>query len=192
MNVLVPEQCAQYRLRPFRPAQASLITQWVRSPEQVRLLAPSTSVPLTADKVLAWKKPGGQAFVYISDTDPQPIGYGELNPMRRHLDHLWLGHVIIRPDQRGEGLGKKLVQALLHEAFEERLASRVLLIVFPDNTPAVQCYLGVGFTITGEEYHRFRVADPTHRLLRLEITPDRFHARLNDDQHSCRVTRLTG
>lgn len=180
MNVSIAEKCVQYQLCTFQTDHALAIARWVNTPEQMRWLAPSTKLPLTSDKILNWKKPGGQAFVYMQTSDSQPIGYGELNPMRRYLDHLWLGHVIIRPDQRGMGSGRLLVQALLKEAFQERLATRVLLIVFPDNTPAVQCYLHVGFKITDEEFHKFDSEGVEQRLLRLEMTTDRFEARLNE------------
>ena len=180
MNVSIAEKCVQYQLCTFQADHAATIARWVNTPEQMRWLAPSTKLPLTTDKILNWKKPGGQAFVYQQTTDSQPIGYGELNPMSRCLDHLWLGHVIIRPDQRGMGSGRLLVQALLTEAFQERLATRILLIVFPDNTPAVQCYLRVGFKITGEEFHQFGGEGPEHRLLRLEMTSERFEACLNE------------
>lgn len=180
MNVSIAEKCNQYQLCTFHTDDAEAIARWVSTHKQMCWLAPSTKLPLTADKILNWKKPGGQAFVYKQSTVSHPIGYGELNPMRRYLDQLWLGHVIIRPDQRGTGSGRLLVQALLKEAFQERLATRVLLIVFPDNTPAVQCYLSVGFKITGEEFHQFCSEGPEHRLLRLEMTSDRFEECLNE------------
>ena len=91
--------------------------------------------------------------------------------MRREPGHLWLGHLVVRPDQRGKGAGQVLVRALLAYASERHLASRVSLIVFPDNTAALKCYRRVGFTIVGEEYHQFGDVGPRRRLLRLEIDP---------------------
>jgi len=184
MSVSVLQHHSVYLLRAFGRDHATTISRWVTTAQQMRWLAPSTQLPLTTEKILGWKKPGGQAFVYLKDNDPQPVGYGELNPMRRHLDQLWIGHVIIRPDQRGLGCGRKLVQALLFEAFHERFASCVTLVVFPDNTPAVQCYLDVGFTITGDEHHQFGGVGPKHRLLRLEIKPDQYESRREQLLHS--------
>lgn len=186
MAISVAQQNGIYLLRPFQPDHASVISQWIKTPQQMRWLAPSTQLPLTTEKILGWKKPGGQAFVYLKDYDPEPIGYGELNPMRRHLDQLWLGHVIIRPDQRGLGCGRRLVQSLLYEAFHERFASCVTLVVFPGNTPAVQCYLEVGFSITRDEFHQFGGVGPQHRLLRLEIKPDQHESRREQWLYSAR------
>jgi len=157
------------RLTPFRVWQAPIIARWVKSEEELRWLAPSTPPPLTAEKVAAWKRPGGEAFVLAMGGDDAPAGYGELNPMRSGCGDLWLGHLIVRPDLRGRGVGTFLSRALLSEAFEQRGADRVSLIVFPDNLAALRCYRRAGFITAGEEHHQFGGAGSTHRLLRLEI-----------------------
>lgn len=106
----------------------------------------------------------------VQGAERSPWGYGEINPMRNGGEYLWLGHVVVRPDQRGKGLGSTLLRALLAEAFERRNATCVALIVFPDNLAALRCYRRAGFSLSGEEIHQFDGAGPTHRLLRLEIT----------------------
>jgi RimJ/RimL family protein N-acetyltransferase len=125
---------------------------------------------LTAEKVMGWKKSGGEAFVLVKGGEGSPVGYGEINPMRKGGEYLWLGHVVVRPDQRGRGMGSTLLRALLVEAFERRNAALVALIVFPDNLAALRCYRRAGFSQSGEEIHQFDGAGPTHRLLRMEIT----------------------
>ena len=134
-----------WRLAPFRPWHAQTIARWIQTTQQLRWLAPSTRPPLTAEKILAWKKSGGDAFVLVKGGDGSPLGYGEINPMRRGGEHVWLGHVIVRPDRRGRGMGSILLRALLAEAFEQRNATRVALIVYPDNLPALRCYRRAGF-----------------------------------------------
>jgi ribosomal protein S18 acetylase RimI-like enzyme len=157
------------RLTLFQSWHAPTIARWIRSEQQLRWLAPSTLPPLTAEKIVGWKKSGGEAFVLVKGGDASPLGYGEVNPMRRGGGHVWLGHVIVRPDQRGRGLGSFLLRALLAEAFDRRNAKGVALIVFPDNLAALRCYWRAGFTVTGEEDHQFGGTGSTHRLLRLEI-----------------------
>jgi RimJ/RimL family protein N-acetyltransferase len=159
-----------WRLTPFQPRHALTIARWIQTEQQLRWLAPSTHPPLTAEKIMGWKKSGGEAFVLVKGGEWSPLGYGEINPMRKGGEYLWLGHVIVRPDQRGRGLGRTLLRALLVEAFERRNAMRVALIVFPDNLAALRCYRRVGFSLSGEEIHQFDGEGLTHRLLRLEIT----------------------
>ena len=159
----------RYTLDPFEPRLANSVAGWVVTTEQLRWLAPSTGPPLTASKVAAWKRPGGEAFLYNRSDDHTPIAYGELNPMPACREHLWLGHVIVRSDLRGRGIGQRFVKALLSFALEQRRANRVSLIVFPDNAPAIRCYRRVGFVIAGDEYHRFGGRALARRMLRLEI-----------------------
>jgi len=108
--------------------------------------------------------------VLVNGVDGSPLGYGEINPMGGGGGDVWLGHVIVRPDRRGRGMGTFLLRSLLAESFERRNATRVALIVFPDNLAALRCYRRVGFRLAGEEFHRFGGGGPAQRLLRLEIT----------------------
>lgn len=163
---------SSFFLRPFVPSNAASIAGWVETAEQMRWVAPSTQLPLTADKVIRWKKPGGQAYALVSGDSSgsyEIMAYGELNPMRQAPSDLWLGHLIVRPDHRGHGVGKVLVSGLLERAFHRYDAQRVLLVVFPDNQAAIECYCRCGFQIMREERHRFIEDGPQHRLLRLEI-----------------------
>ncbi len=171
MNLTVCRGQRRLRLAVFDPLCAAQIAQWVETPEQLRWVAPSTQLPLTPAKVAGWKKPEGQAFLLRHEGDARPVGYGELNPMRAAPEHPWLGHVIVRPDQRGLGIGQALVRALVEHACDRLFARAVSLIVCPDNSAAIECYRRVGFAITGEEHHRFGASGPRHRFLRLDIEP---------------------
>ncbi len=165
-------QPSSFFLRPFVPSNAATIAGWVETAEQMRWVAPSTKLPLTSEKVIRWKKPGGQAYVLVSGNSSESseiMAYGELNPMRQVPTDLWLGHLIVRPDQRGRGVGKTLVLGLLERAFQRYDAHRVVLVVFPDNRAAIECYCRCGFQIIREERHSFVEDGPKHRLLRLEI-----------------------
>jgi len=158
---------ASLRLSPFHPEHAAVIAQWVATNKELRWLAPSTPPPLTGEKVAGWPRPDGHALVLSRHGEGEILGYGELNRMHGETGHLWLGHVVIRPDQRGQGTGEEFVRRLLKLAFGRLGANRVSLIVFPDNVAAVRCYVRAGFTITGEEQHRFGSFRRKHKLLRL-------------------------
>ena len=158
-------------LKTFHESHASIVVDWVQTPEQLKRLAPGSTMPLTAEKVLAWRRPHGHVFELAREGDETPIGYAELNPMQRERKHLWLGHVIVCPNERGRGIGTVFVRMLLEYAFDQLDAHRVSLIVYPDNKPAVDCYQRVGFKATREEYHTFGSSGVEERMLRLEIRP---------------------
>ena len=162
----------QILIRPFADDALGLIVGWVRTPEELRWLAPSTPWPLTVEKVQAWRREHGQAYGLHVDANARPIGYGELNPMRSQPDQLWIGHVIVDLAFQGRGYGTRFVTELVRLAFEKHKSTRLILVVFPANTTAIQCYHRVGFRTVGEERHSFGSSKQKHRLLRLEMTPE--------------------
>lgn len=167
---LPPDPLPRVGLSTFEPWHAFDVARWAKTTKDLWWLAPNTPPPLTVSKVLGWKRDHGAAFILRAKDDETSLGYAELNPMRDDRTHFWLGHVVVRPDRRGAGLGRALLRELLHEAFESRSAERVSLIVFPENTPAISCYQAMGFTIVGEEFHQFRGAGPKYRLHRMQIS----------------------
>ncbi len=163
------EQPELLDLAEFDPAHAAVIAGWISDERDLLMLAPSTAPPLTAAAVVNWKKPGGKALVLTNAGSAEPIAYGELNPMRREARHVWLGHLIVRPDLRGQGLGQRFVKALVDHAFGALQATHLSLIVFPSNATAINCYRRVGFRPVTDEYHAFNGSTRKHRLVRLEI-----------------------
>jgi RimJ/RimL family protein N-acetyltransferase len=168
-HVDAPPPIAPLRLFPFEPWQARTIAGWVENEQELRRLAPSTPAPLTAEKVLKWLRPLGRRLVLRRGGGDELTGYAELNPMSRRADDYWLGHVILRPDLRNCGLGVKFVRLLTDHAFGRLGGTRLSLIVFPDNTPAIRCYRRAGFRSAGLEYHRFFGLGRKQAVLRLEI-----------------------
>jgi RimJ/RimL family protein N-acetyltransferase len=157
------------RLVPFHARESGIVARWVQSEQELLFLAPATAGPLTGAKVASWVKPGGKALLLKHQGESLPIGYAELNPMRSDPGHLWLGHVVIRPDRRRCGLGRRFVEMLVEEAFQRGGAHRISLVVFPDNKPAIACYKRAGFVFIAEEVHQFAARGPKRRLLRYEI-----------------------
>lgn len=167
-GVMIAPNGDPIHVRPFEHTDAAAIAGWVSGDRDLRWLAPGTDPPLTPDKVLGWKKPGGHPLALSMGVSNEPIGYAELNPMRGENGHLWLGHLLVRSDVRGRGIGSAFVRTLLDLAFDDLSADRVSLIVFPGNLAAINCYRRNGFKPVSEEYHRFENGGPKHRLLRLE------------------------
>lgn len=175
-------------LAPFEARFAQTVASWVTDSEQLRLLAPSSIFPLSPARVCRWVKPGGRAFLLVmaemadggklaAPARADPLGYGELNPMRGNPAHLWIGHVLIDPGRRREGFGLALTKLLVDEAFLRRGAGRISLVVFPENVAAIRCYARTGFSFICEERHRFGNRGPRHRLLRFELLRCDYFAR---------------
>ncbi len=159
------------RLSAFSPQHADAVAAWAPTPEALRWLAPSTSFPLTASGVSAWQRPHTRAFVLLTRSGAGPLGYGEINPMKADPRHFWLGHIVVDPRLRGRGLGRVLVHRLLDVARFEYRATRVSLIVFPENRGAIRCYESAGFDRAGDELHRFSACETPMLLQRYEWHP---------------------
>ncbi len=163
-------------LRPFKPQLAPTVASWVHSERDLLWLAPRTPPPLTAQKILAWGSQRNTMFLLHLRDDPHPRAYGEINRMKRKPYQLWFGHLIVDPQMRRRGIGARFVAMLLHEAFDSQNAAAVSLVVFPDNQPAIRCYLSQGFTATREELLHLPQGRK-HRMLRMDITKTRWITR---------------
>lgn len=163
-----------YFLCDFDAMAAPLVATWTQDDHELFWLAPSTPPPLTAAKVLNWLNTDVTALLFKRDQVAEPLGYLELNLMPAQTRHLWMGHCVIRPGERGRHLGQIMVALALDEAFLLRRAETVSLVVFPENSPALACYRSVGFVTIGEQSKDFATTGRTHRLLRMSISREAY------------------
>lgn len=136
---------APLALRPFRPADSALLTDWISGPtELVTWAGPSFSWPLDEAQLAAYAaEPDRHTFTAVS-ADSGPVGHISL---RRHDDApgARLGRVLIAPHSRGQGLGEHLLTLAIDRAFGELGLPRLDLGVYAHNTPAVRLYEKLGF-----------------------------------------------
>jgi len=157
---------------PFSDRFVGMILRWVRTTRELKRLAPSTPWPLTVDKIRAWRRKGAVAYGLHTRRDGAPVGYAELNPMDSRPGQYWLGHVVIEPALQGRGLGRRFTEELARIVFQTHRATRLVLVVFPDNVSAIRCYHSAGFKTVAVEHHAFGDDSRKHELLRLEMGPD--------------------
>lgn len=158
------------RVAHFTPEYAPLVASWAPAPSDLFWLAPATPPPLTAEKVRAWTAERDNPLLLWQVNGEQPIGYSELNLMQRDQREMWVGHFIVSPAHRGRGLGVAFMEHLMRLAFAHFGAERVSLVVFPENTAAVNCYLRSGLVRTGVEVKTFDHAPGRHQLFKMGIT----------------------
>jgi RimJ/RimL family protein N-acetyltransferase len=163
-----------HRLLPLTPAGAHVIARWPRSNGEAFWLAPRTPPPITADKIVNWAAPGRQQLVLFEigpapDAEAQPVAYGELNVLNIEAAEYWLGHLIVDPLRRGQGLGAVLTRLLVQRATTTLGARRISLVVFPENKAAVRCYQQAGFQSEAHETHYFPIYIRRARLLRMAL-----------------------
>lgn len=167
------------RIAPPRPMQlgafqaeshARIVASWVRDEEEATRLAPRSAPPFSEDTIRNWAGPGRMQTVLFPEGWRSIVAYGELNTMETAPGEYWLGHMIVDPQERGRGFGKRLARLLLEHAFSRLSARRVSLVVFYENLAAIAAYRAAGLFPDGTESHEFPRLGRTVRLLRMATT----------------------
>ena len=133
-------------LKIFEEADFTILLNWVTSKELLfRFSAVEFSYPLTLNQWRAYRQkyPDRQQYLAMLDNST-PYGFGEIIPQDENsvrLSRLLVGEA----QQRGKGLGRKLIKSLIAESKAEFTVKRVDLFVLEDNHGAIRCYEKAGF-----------------------------------------------
>ena len=145
-------------LAPFRPDHQALVLSWLRSAEEARQWASLDAVPADGSVFERWHAEPW-VHTWIALADGAPAGYGEVwTDDEEHEAEL--ARLIVDPDRRGRGLGRRLV-ALLAARAAQLGFDDVWLRVAPDNEPAIACYRAAGFVrATAAQEQEFNTGQP--------------------------------
>jgi ribosomal-protein-alanine N-acetyltransferase len=157
-------------LEPFQTAHAAEIAGWPTSAEEARRWGGhATPWPVAASAFDRWHDdPDVHAYVLVEAGEL--LGYGEVwvDQDEREVE---LGRVIVRPQRRGQGLGRLLVGLLLQRVAQTGYPTAFVRVA-PDNAAALACYAGAGFAaVTPDERRRFNEGQPVaYAWLRRELS----------------------
>ena len=89
------------------------------------------------------------AEVVIAEIDGEPIGSGyalikEAKPYLKHTHYAYLGFMYVKPQYRGQGVNKAILEALKQWAISQNI-KEIRLEVYDDNTVAKKAYQKAGF-----------------------------------------------
>jgi len=70
--------------------------------------------------------------------------------------------VMIKPEARGKGYGKQLVEQLIDWATAHAEIEKISLFTFATNTRAIQLYKNLGFLEEGRKLKEYKLADDTY------------------------------
>jgi putative acetyltransferase len=137
-------------IRPVRPEDAEAI-------HQLRLL-PSiidNTMAIPSERIAEWHGrlaslgPDDHAFVAV--VDGQVVGEAGLHVGRRKGRHAASVGIMVHDQFQGQGIGRELLETLLHVADNFLGLTRVELEVFPDNPRAIRLYESCGFEHEGRK-----------------------------------------
>ncbi|RKR30166.1 GNAT family N-acetyltransferase [Arthrobacter oryzae] len=133
-------------LRPTSAADINVFLGWVHDEEaMVMWTGPTFSWPLTRFQLeLYLTNSLRQYWTGIDGTTGAVLGHGTLL-FDDEARVCRLGSIIVDPDRRGEGLGRKLVELLRAKAFGTPTVTELTLGVIAQNNPARSLYESLGF-----------------------------------------------
>lgn len=132
-------------VRPARAGEAGLIFGFVRALADYERLAHEVDADEAAFE-RALFGPAPRVFCDIAEKDSAPVGFAlwfyNFSTFRgRH--GIYLEDLFVRPEHRGAGAGKALLQGLARRCVEEGLA-RLEWSVLDWNEPAIEFYRSIG------------------------------------------------
>jgi ribosomal protein S18 acetylase RimI-like enzyme len=146
-------------LREFRTSDAWEVARWPGSLQEVRRWAGSEpGWPVDVSVFGRWHA-DTDVRPFIMLKGEEPVGYGEVwvDEPEREVE---LARIIVSPERRGRGVGRRLVRLLLDQASLTGLPDAFVRVV-PENAAAIGCYRGAGFSPVSEtEREEFNRGQP--------------------------------
>ena len=124
------------------------VISWIHDAAACRIWAgPVVQYPMTIRTLKAdieYKKDN----TYCHDAEGHLLAFGQL--IRKSGSRLHMARVVIAPDKRSNGHGKRWVHSLMDLAWQKG-CRRISLNVYRQNTPALKLYTALGFTEIAEK-----------------------------------------
>ena len=138
-------------LRPYKQEDSKIICSWVKDEKQL--------FQWSADRIGKWPLKGDELNEQYKDTNPDnfiplvavdengaPAGHLFIRrPDESDRSLVRFGFVILSPELRSKGNGRKMLELAIQYAKSQLHASRITLGVFANNPKARACYESVGF-----------------------------------------------
>lgn len=131
------------RIRPYKPSDAETVLSWCR--DEKTFYQWTAGMIGTYPPSVASFESLGSLMRFTALDDQEVVGFFTARNPSGSQDELRFGFVIVDPDKRGKGCGKKMLQLGIKFAFEIYGAERVSLGVFENNPAAYRCYKAAGF-----------------------------------------------
>src|SRR4051794_9921252 len=141
---------SEVEIRPVRPEDAEAIHQLRLLPSVIdnTMAIPSERVS-DAQRRLDAYGPDDHAFVAV--VDGQVVGMAGLHVGSRKLRHTGSLGMMVHDQFQGRGIGREMLEMLLHVADNFVGLVRVELEVYPDNVRAIALYESCGFEHEGRK-----------------------------------------
>lgn len=158
----------KYHIRPALEADAAILCAAERriaeTPGRLVSHPDELKEAVYAEKIRALKDLG---CYLVAEKDQVIVGHAVLEPVapRKALAHVFtLSSMVVHDGSDGQGVGKQLMQALLHWAGQRPQVERIELRVREQNTVARRLYEKFGFVLEGRFDKRIKLTDGSYQV----------------------------
>lgn len=132
-------------MRKATAADVDALMRWFPERDDVLVWGgPDFRYPFTRDSFFAdigWDR---MPTFCLLDVAGEFVGFGQVYDRGGRIH---FARLVVRPDRRGEGIGKRLIRALMEAGAALFPGDECSLFVLRDNRPAYECYRSLGFTV---------------------------------------------
>ena len=163
------------KLTSFQQNDFNKLISWVDSEELLITIAGTVfSYPLTNEQLQKYLDDcNSHSFNIVDININKVIGHAEILIVEKgicKIDKLLIGE----KTDRGKGLGREIIQQLLHYSFNELNAAMVELNVFDWNINAIKCYENCGFQKNPLKTQTFKTNNETWIAFNMTIDKARW------------------
>ncbi|WP_142311043.1 GNAT family N-acetyltransferase [Bacillus toyonensis] len=140
------------KLVPFKRSDFKQLITWIHSEQfLIQWSGNAFTYPLNEQQLEKYIESANTlAFKVIDEKTEEVLGHISLGQIDDINKSARIGKVLVgNTKMRGRSIGKHMMKAVLHIAFEELKLHRVTLGVYDFNTSAISCYEKIGFVKEG-------------------------------------------
>ncbi|EKS8379615.1 aminoglycoside adenylyltransferase [Bacillus thuringiensis] len=140
------------KLESFKKSDFKQLINWINSEEfLIQWSGNAFTFPLDEQQLEKYIESANTlAFKVIDEETSDVIGHISLGQIDNINKSARIGKVLVgNTKMRGRSIGKHMMKAVLHIAFDELKLHRVTLGVYDFNTSAISCYEKIGFVKEG-------------------------------------------
>ena len=148
--------------RDYKKEDANEIIKWIKNKKEMFLWSADiyNKFPLEAEDINSFYDKSKEKSFFCPMTltnNNRIIGHLILRNPSEDNKVIRLGFIIVDPDLRGKGYGKKLINYAIEFAKNKLDAKEINLGVFENNINAYYCYKSVGFVEVNNEKEIFKI-----------------------------------
>ncbi|AKR09502.1 aminoglycoside adenylyltransferase [Bacillus thuringiensis] len=140
------------KLEIFKKSDFKQLINWINSEEfLIQWSGNAFTFPLDEQQLEKYIESANTlAFKVVDEETSDVIGHISLGQIDNINKSARIGKVLVgNTKMRGRSIGKHMMKAVLHIAFDELKLHRVTLDVYDFNTSAISCYEKIGFVKEG-------------------------------------------